>query len=121
MKSKIQVVYPQSVFCSSTASKLYIADFTERTNSSRKVEFHEIIPQVPDSTTDMDCLVFENSAQLSVVCNIFDDHQFKDEKGKDLSHCECVLFPESERENIGMAFVEIKDCKSKNISVYKDK
>lgn len=121
MKSKIQVVYPQSIFCSSTASKLYIADFTERTNSSRKVEFHEIIPQVPDSTTDMDCLVFENSAQLSVVCNIFDDHQFKDEKGKDLSHCECVLFPESERENIGMAFVEIKDCKSKNISVYKDK
>lgn len=48
MKSKIQVVYPQSVFCSSTASKMYIADFTERTNSSRKVEFHEIIPQVPD-------------------------------------------------------------------------
>lgn len=64
MKSKIQVVYPQSVFCSSTASKLYIADFTERTNSSRKVEFHEIIPQVPDSNTDMDCLVFENSAQF---------------------------------------------------------
>lgn len=38
-----------------------------------------------------------------------------------MSHCECVLFSESERENIGMAFVEIKDCKSKNISVYKDK
>lgn len=70
MKSKIQVVYPQSVFCSSTASKLYIADFTERTNSSRKVEFHEIIPQVPDSTTDMDCLVFENSTQLSVFLMI---------------------------------------------------
>lgn len=73
MKNKIQAVYPQSVFCSSTASKLYIADFSERTNSDRKVEFHEIIPKVPDSTTDMDCLVFENSSQLSVICNIFDD------------------------------------------------
>ena len=121
MKNKIQAVYPQSVFCSSTASKVYIADFTERTSSNRKVEFHEIIPKVPSSTTDMDCLVFENISQLSVVCNIFDDHQFKDKKGKDLPHCECVLFPESKRKDIGMAFVEIKDCKSKNISVYKDK
>lgn len=94
MKNKILAVYPQSVFCRSTAPKLYIADFTERTSSNRKVEFHDIIPQVPDNTTDMDCLVFENSSQLSVICNIFDDHQFKDKKGKDLPHCECVLFPE---------------------------
>ena len=121
MRNKILTVYPQSVFCSSTAPKLYIADFTERTGSDRKVEFHETIPQVPDSTTDMNCLVLENSSQLSVVCNIFDDNQFKDNDGNDLSHCECVLFPESEQKDISIAFVEIKDCKSKNISVYKDK
>lgn len=121
MKNKIQNVYQQSVFCSSKAPKLYIADFTERTSSNRKVEFHEKIPQAPDSNTDMDCLVFENSSELSVICNIFDDHQFKDNKGNDISHCECVLFPESKKEDISMAFVEIKDCKSKNISVYKDK
>ena len=119
MKNKIQAIYPQSVFCSSTASKLYIADFSERTNKERKVEFHEIIPKAPDNTSDMDCLAFENFSQLSVVCNIFDDHQFKDTKGKDLPHCECVLFPESKRKDIGMAFVEIKDCKPKNISEYK--
>ena len=119
MKNKILAVYPQSVFCRSTAPKLYIADFTERTSSNRKVEFHDIIPQVPDNTTDIDCLVFENSSQLSVICNIFDDHQFKDKKGKDLPHCECVLFPECKQKNIGMAFVEIKDCKPKNISGYK--
>lgn len=70
MKNKIQAVYPQSVFCSSTASKLYIADFSERTNKERKVEFHEIIPKAPDNTSDMDCLAFENFSQLSVVCNI---------------------------------------------------
>lgn len=121
MRNKIRAVYPQSDFSSRTAPKLYIADFTERTGSDRKVEFHETIPQVPDSTTDMDCLVLENSSQLSVVCNIFDDNQFKDNDGNDLSHCECVLFPESEQKDISIAFVEIKDCKSKNISVYKDK
>lgn len=121
MKNKIQAVYQQSVFCSSTAPKLYIADFTERTSSNRKVEFHENIPQAPDSDKDMDCLVFENSSELSVICNIFDDHQFKDNEENDISHCECVLFPESKKEDIGMAFVEIKDCKSKNISEYKDK
>lgn len=58
MKNKIQAVYQQSVFCSSRAPKLYIADFTERTSSNRKVEFHENIPQAPDSDKDMDCLVF---------------------------------------------------------------
>ena len=121
MKNKIQTIYPQSVFCSSTAPKLYIADFTERTDSERKVEFHETVPQVPDGTADMDCLVLENSSQLSLVCNIFDDNQFKDSDGNDLSHCECLLFPESEKEDISVAFVEIKDCKSKNISVYKEK
>ena len=119
MKNRIQTVYPQSVFCSSTAPVLYIADFTERTASVRKVEFHETIPQVPNSTEDMDCLVIENSLRLSVICNIFDDNQFKDGDGSDLPHCECVLFPESEQNNIGTAFVEIKDCKPKNISVYK--
>lgn len=71
MKNNIQAVYPQSVFCSSTAPKLYIADFSERTNSDRKVEFHETMPKAQDNTTDMDCLVFENFSQLSVVCNNF--------------------------------------------------
>lgn len=121
MKSKIRNNYPLSVFCSSASVKMYLVDFTERTKSKRKVEFHETIPQAPNCNKDMDCLILENPSHLSVVCNIFDDNQFKDEKGRDLPHCECVLFPESQQDNIGVAFVEIKDCKSKNISVYKDK
>lgn len=121
MKSKIHNNYPLSVFCSSTSAKIYLADFTERTNSERKVEFHHTIPQVPSSDKDMDCLILENPSQLSVVCNIFNDNQFKDENAKDLPHCECVLFPESKQNNAGVAFVEIKDCKSKNISTYKAK
>lgn len=121
MKNKIMNVYPQSIFCGSAAPKLYIVDFTERTDSKRKVELHETVPQVPKSTAVMDCLVFENPSRLPIMCNIFDDNQFKDNEGNDLPHCECVLFPHKEQKNIGVAFVEIKDCKSKNISVYKDK
>ena len=121
MKNKIMNVYPQSIFCGSAAPKLYIVDFTERTDSKRKVELHETVPQVPNSTAVMDCLVFENPSRLPIMCNIFDDNQFKDNEGNDLPHCECVLFPHKEQKNIGVAFVEIKDCKSKNISVYKDK
>ena len=52
---------------------------------------------------------------------LFDDHQFKDEEGKDISHCECCFFPASDDEHSFIAFVEIKDCKAKNVSVYKDK
>jgi len=121
MKNKIQTAYPQSVFHRSTEAKLYIADFTERTGHNRKVEFHTTIPQVPGSTADMDCLVLENPLQLPVLCNIFDDNQFKSDDGNDLSHCECVFFPETELNDAILAFVEIKDCKSKNISVYKNK
>lgn len=121
MKNKIQNNYPSSVFYRSSSAKIYLADFTERTDSKRKVEFHETTPQEPNSDKDMDCLIFNNPLQLSVVCNIFDDHQFKCEDGKDLPHCECVLFPESKRDDIGAAFVEIKDCKPKNVSVYKNK
>ncbi len=121
MKSKIQAVYRQSVFCCSTSIKLYIADFADRTDRKRKVEFHETIPQEPNGTKDMDCLIIENSSQLSIICNIFDDNQFKDDNGNDIPHCECVLFPESTQNDIGLAFVEIKDCKPKNISLYKDK
>lgn len=120
MKNKIQAVYRKSVFYSSTSIKLYIADYSERTSFKRKVEFHETIPQAPCGTKDMDCLLLENSSRIPVVCNIFDDNQFKDNEGNDISHCECMLFPESEHENIGVAFVEIKDCKPKNISFYKN-
>ncbi len=121
MKSKIRNNYPLSEFCSSTSAKIYLVDFTERTKSERKVEFHETIPLVPDSKKNMDCLILENPSQLSVVCNIFNDNQFKDENGNDLPHCECLMFPESKGDNTGTAFVEIKDCKPKNISVHKNK
>jgi hypothetical protein len=52
---------------------------------------------------------------------LFDDHQFKDEEGKDISHCECCFFPTLNAEGSFVAFVEIKDCKAKSVSQYRNK
>ena len=41
------------------------------------------------------------------------------ECGKDISHCECCFFPV--QDTSGLGFIEIKDCKAKNVSTYKDK
>lgn len=119
MKNKIQTVYPQSVFQSTSAETIYVADFTERTNSVRKVEIHTEIPCLPDSSEAMDCLKLNNRDKVELEFCLFDDHQFKDEQGKDISHCECCFFPTENAS--GLFFVEIKDCKAKNVATYKDK
>ena len=119
MKSKIQTVYPQSIFQSTSAETIYVADFTERTNSARKVEIHIAEPCVPDSSEAMDCLKVNNRDKVELEFCLFDDHQFKDEQGKDISHCECCFFPTESASALG--FVEIKDCKLKNITVHRNK
>ena len=119
MRNKIQTAYPQSVFQSTSAETIYVADFTERTNSTRKVEIHTAEPCVPDSGESMDCLKVNNRDKVGLEFCLFDDHQFKDEEGKDISHCECCFFPTENASGLG--FVEIKDCKAKNVATYKDK
>ena len=119
MKSKIQTAYSQSVVQSTSAETIYMADFTERTNGVRKVEIHTEIPCVPDSSEAMDCLKLNNRDKVEFEFCLFDDHQFKDEQGKDISHCECSFFPTENASGLG--FVEIKDCKAKNVATYKDK
>ena len=119
MKSKIQTAYPQSVVQSTSAETIYVADFTERTNSARKVEIHTAEPCLPDSGESMDCLKVNNRDKVGLEFCLFDDHQFKDEEGKDISHCECCFFPTENASGLG--FVEIKDCKAKNVATYKDK
>ena len=119
MKSRIQTAYSQSIFQSSSAETIYVADFTERTNSARKVEIHIATPCVPDSSKSIDCLKLNNRDKIELEFCLFDNHQFKDEEDKDISHCECCFFPTENASGLG--FVEIKDCKAKNVATYKDK
>lgn len=121
MKNKIQEICLQSTFLNTSAKTIYVADYTERTGSIRKVEIHTSLPDIPNGNGEMDCLKLNNKQPVSLDFCLFDDHQFKDEEGKDISHCECCFFPASDDEHSFIAFVEIKDCKAKNVSVYKDK
>ena len=121
MKNKIQEICLQSTFLNTSAKTIYVADYTERTGSIRKVEIHTSLPDIPNGDGEMDCLKLNNKHPVSLDFCLFDDHQFKDEEGKDISHCECCFFPASDDEHSFIAFVEIKDCKAKNVSVYKDK
>ena len=122
MKNKISSVYPNSNYQTSSAPIIYVADFSVRTNKERGVEIHDNVPSNPnDESQDMDCLQIHNEQQISIDFNIFDDHQFKNEVNEDIEHCECCLFPSENNDKSWLAFIEIKDCKAKNISVYKEK
>lgn len=102
---------------------IYVADFSLRTEGDRGVEVYTKKPLTPDETRAMDCLTLINDKQLKIEFSIFDDHQFKKEADecKDDSHCECCFFPSESDESSWISFVEIKDCKPKNIALYRDK
>ena len=122
MRSKITSKYPASTFVKSDSASIFVADFSERTGSARKVEVHTSVPSDPnDSTKEMDCLCFHNKKQLSLEFNVFNDSQFKDDLNNDIEHCECCFFRENKGDSTFVGFVEIKDCKPKNISEYKSK
>lgn len=127
MKSKILETYPlseypEAKYLTENSPVIYIADFSERTKGDRGVEVYTESPLTPDGAQTMDCLTLTNEKQLNIDFSIFDDHQFKQEgKDKDDSHCECCFFLSNSDENSWISFVEIKDCKPKNVLSYKEK
>ena len=128
MKSKLQETYPMAEYRTLNSPTIYVADFSERTKGLKKgegrreVEIHSEIPLTPDGAGPMDCLSLTNEEELNIDFNIFDDHQFKKEgKDKDDSHCECCFFLADADESSWISFVEIKDCKLKNILTFKEK
>ena len=113
-------VYPDSVFGTTAASKIYVADFSKRTNKAGGVEIHETLPKAPSSgAADMDCCVVINGNTLRIDYNVFRDDQFKSEEGEDMKHGECCLFPSINNDKSWILFIEIKDCKESRISKYK--
>lgn len=100
---------------------IFVADFTERSNKERGVEVSVVQPSAPDSDKAMDCFYINNSNHLSIAFCVFDDNQFKDEDGRDTTHCECCFTPKSDEQKPWTAFLEIKDCKIRNVSLYSSK
>ena len=52
--------------------------------------------------------------------DLFGKHRFVSAERKDLEHCECCFFPETPAAR-WVCFLEIKDCKPKNIPGYRSK
>jgi hypothetical protein len=93
-------------------SETYVADYTERTKSARGVEVCDAKPD------DMDVLTLKNEALLPITTSIFGKQCFMDEQNKEIKHCECILYPTSSNLDTWVLFVELKDCKPKNIAGY---
>lgn len=101
---------------------IFVADFTERSNKERGVEVSVVHPSVPNSDKEMDCFFINNNNLLTIAFCVFDDNQFKDENGCDITHCECCFTPKSnDTSKPWTAFLEIKDCKIRNVSLYSSK
>lgn len=121
MRNRIRQHYPDTYITSRNAPIIYIADFSDRTQSTRGIEVHTTQPACPlDSNKGMDCVIVENPTPIDIDVNIFDNNQFKDEQDNDLRHCECCIFPTVNHDKSWVVMLEIKDCKPKNISDYKD-
>lgn len=122
MRTRIRLHYPNSSISSRTSTSFYVADFSERTKKDRKIEVHHSIPPCPlNSDKSMDCVEIINKKGLSIDFNFFDDNQFKDNENNDIEHCEGCFYPTINHDKSWIAMIEIKDCKTKNISNYKDK
>ena len=120
-KSDILSAHPQTQIQELSASTIYIADFTRRTQGtahSRSVEVSDHVPTMDDGTT-VDAVIFHNKTSMLLEVSIFDDYVFEDITHTNIEHCEggmCgKVFPQ------WMAFFEIKDCEEKNILNYKQK
>lgn len=121
MRSRIRQHYPNTNITTRSVRTLYLADFSERTQKVRGVEVHSTVPSCPNNPDkNMDCVRIDNPTCIGVEFNIFDDNQFKDAHGNDLRHCECCVFPSENHDKSWVVMLEIKDCKPRNISNYKD-
>ena len=120
MKNRILAAYPESEFGTKRSQKLFVADFTKRTDSKRGVEFFEEQPKTPaDPNKDMPCFVMNNPSRQSIEYSVFNTDQFKDEDGNSLKQGESCVFPTNNDGRSWFCIVEIKDCAVNKVSQYK--
>lgn len=93
------------------ATQFYVVDYTEKTNSERSVEVLEHLPG------DIDPLIINNPTPVDITTTVFRPQCFMD-GNKELKQCECVMYLTINTISSWIAFIEIKDCKPKNVSEY---
>ena len=96
---------------STSKEVFYVVDYTERTNSAKSVEVLETLP------TEIDPLIVCNPLTLDITTTIFRPQCFMNGK-EELKQCEGVMYLSANTPVSWVVFVEIKDCKPKNVSNY---
>jgi hypothetical protein len=113
MQNKIKATYENIHFVETSSSEIHVVDYTDKTNSVRDIEFLDCKP------SDIESLKLVNSDHLSISAAVFENRCIIDTKtNKELSHCECAVFPSENDDTTWVLFIEIKDCKPKNIGQY---
>lgn len=107
MKTKISTVFPHFEIREYT-SDLYIADYTQQTQSRRGVVIESTLPN------DIYSFPIRNPNSVNICTVIFDGKSFVD--GEDsLSQCECMGFANAEATNHPwVLLLELKYCTRKN-------
>lgn len=95
--------------------EIHIVDYSEKTKFERGVEVCDSKPE------DIDSLKLINDAKHQITTTVFEDNCFLDESKKAIPHCEGIVYPSNVSFESWILFVEIKDCKPKNISRYFEK
>ena len=114
MKNKIASIFGEDKLVNKTDinfPQIHVMDLTERTQSAKGLEIYNTKPD------DMDTLLIENPG-LDISATFFKPQCFVNESGKELDNCEGVFYLSNSNEQTWVLFIEIKDCKSKNISQY---
>jgi hypothetical protein len=113
MKNKITDVFGNNKLIHKTAlnfPQIHVMDYTERTKGVKGLEIFDKKPN------DIDALVIENP-NLDITATFFEPQCFLDESGEP-DNCEGVFYLSNSNDDTWLLFIEIKDCKSKNISKY---
>jgi hypothetical protein len=117
MKDKITTAFGEDKLVNKTDinfSQIYVIDLTERTQSAKGLEIYNTKPD------DIDTLLIENP-NLDITATFFKPQCFINERETEPENCEGVFYLSNSTEQSWVLFIEIKDCKSKNISKYFEK
>lgn len=104
IKTNISREYPLHIAaCSYSDKSLYLADYTNQTDSARGVEIFENA-----APADIDYFTLLNYINLEIGVIKFDNTSFIKPNGNTLSQCECVVFPKTSNKNAWIFFAELK-------------
>ncbi len=107
MKTKITAAHPHFVVEEHT-SHLFVADYTNQTQSERAVVVTSVEPD------DIHSFPIKNPNKIAVGSVIFDKWSFVSEKGSE-SQCECMAFAHTETaSHPWVLLLELKYCIRKN-------